>query len=594
MNKIWILLFATLFALPISCSKPQTEAEKSAEVERQVQERLAAERQAQETAASPAEQELNVATTQETEETETAGSRRAAPRRQVPDDSDEESSASYGTFYNRLEPHGSWFETEDYGYVYQPRDAEASRDWRPYTEGRWAYTDAGWTWVSDEPHGWATYHYGRWTRLQNVGWVWVPGNEWAPAWVSWRRSDDYVGWAPLPPEARFDRRKGIHNWSDNYYDIGPTQYAFVSVENLGARRLRESVVPLEQNVTIINRTKNVTNITYSNTTIVNQGPNYDELRGRSRQPIERLRLERRTDEDVYEGRPVVQGEVLTLAAPVIEFRAQQPRRPRQVRRTIATVEVDRGWSAIADRSGAEQARAKMRSEATPPQDLPPKTFRRSVERADAPPAAASPVAEATAAPATPPVAPAAAASPMATAAPARETRPAVTTATPETMATPDTSGSPAMAHPGAAAGDQSKSEQMAERRRMLKEAAKARNLEEHRVPMPDRAKRSLPSPLGSPASASPAEGAATPAIKRGVAADSEFTPAPRPASTAPPATATPAAATSVPSPSPEISPTPSPGEPGKGKGKGRGKGKGKGRDGEPEGEPTQPPGKQPR
>src|SRR2546423_9736807 len=30
----------------------------------------------------------------------------------------------------------------------------------------------------------------------------VPGDEWAPAWVSWRSSKDYVGWAPLPPEAR--------------------------------------------------------------------------------------------------------------------------------------------------------------------------------------------------------------------------------------------------------------------------------------------------------------------------------------------------------------------------------------------------------
>ena len=34
--------------------------------------------------------------------------------------------------------------------------------------------DNGWYWVSDEPFGWVAYHYGRWTRLRNVGWVWVP------------------------------------------------------------------------------------------------------------------------------------------------------------------------------------------------------------------------------------------------------------------------------------------------------------------------------------------------------------------------------------------------------------------------------------
>src|SRR5437773_2233500 len=91
----------------------------------------------------------------------------------------------------------------------QPREAQGSRDWRPYTDGHWVYTDVGWTWVSEEPFGWATYHYGRWTRLRNIGWVWVPGDEWAPAWVSWRKNNDYVGWAPLPPEAQFDRRSGI-------------------------------------------------------------------------------------------------------------------------------------------------------------------------------------------------------------------------------------------------------------------------------------------------------------------------------------------------------------------------------------------------
>ena len=77
---------------------------------------------------------------------------------------DERAPQSYDTFYRKLEPYGAWRESADYGYVWQPRAAQ-SRNWRPYTDGRWAYTDAGWTWVSDEPFGWATYHYGRWTRL---------------------------------------------------------------------------------------------------------------------------------------------------------------------------------------------------------------------------------------------------------------------------------------------------------------------------------------------------------------------------------------------------------------------------------------------
>ena len=89
----------------------------------------------------------------------------------------------------------------DYGYCFQPNVAVSNADWRPYADGYWAYTDVGWTWVSYEDFGWATYHYGRWADLAGYGWVWVPGYEWGPAWVSWRTGGDYVGWAPLPPVA---------------------------------------------------------------------------------------------------------------------------------------------------------------------------------------------------------------------------------------------------------------------------------------------------------------------------------------------------------------------------------------------------------
>jgi hypothetical protein len=50
-----------------------------------------------------------------------------------------------------------------------------------------------------ERWGWATYHYGRWGFKEDIGWYWVPGTVWAPAWVSWRKSPKHVAWAPLPP-----------------------------------------------------------------------------------------------------------------------------------------------------------------------------------------------------------------------------------------------------------------------------------------------------------------------------------------------------------------------------------------------------------
>lgn len=385
-------------AAVVSCQKQQTEAEKNAEIERQVQERLASERQAQQqqqldqrqadldarekalaekqnatTASTPAEQGES-----ESRESESA-IRTRAPRPAI--------TTGYSTFYNRLEPYGDWIEAGDYGYVFHPREAERSSNWRPYTDGRWVYTDAGWTWISEEPFGWATYHYGRWTRLRGVGWVWVPGNQWAPAWVSWRKSNDYVGWAPLPPEARFDQRIGIRNWSDSYYEVGPDQYCFVASREFGAPRVQQTLLPPERNVMIINQTTNVTNITYNNTTIVNEGPNYDEVRAISREPMQRFRLERNVNVDVSAepSRPEMRGETVVIAAPVIAAPGANER-PTTVKQTVAAAAVDLGWAAIVNQEEAKKARQKMKSEATAPSNAPSKKFMRPASSAGAAPA----------------------------------------------------------------------------------------------------------------------------------------------------------------------------------------------------------------
>lgn len=106
---------------------------------------------------------------------------------------------SFQLFFDQLQPHGVWVRHARHQYVFCPTGVDAS--WRPYTHGRWLYVEGrGWYFASDEPFAWATYHYGRWFPDRDLGWCWVPGTKWAPAWVSWRRSDNVVGWAPLPPE----------------------------------------------------------------------------------------------------------------------------------------------------------------------------------------------------------------------------------------------------------------------------------------------------------------------------------------------------------------------------------------------------------
>jgi len=108
---------------------------------------------------------------------------------------------AYDDFRNdaQLSWNGEWIDTPEYGTVWRPR--RVSEDWQPYVYGRWVWTDAGWAWASDEPFGWAVYHYGRWAWAPAVGWMWVPGRVWAPAWVSWRWTDGYAAWCPMGPRA---------------------------------------------------------------------------------------------------------------------------------------------------------------------------------------------------------------------------------------------------------------------------------------------------------------------------------------------------------------------------------------------------------
>ena len=161
-----------------------------------------------------------------------------------------------------LTPYGSWVQVGQYGRCWHPRGVEAG--WQPYTVGYWDSTDAGWYWQSDEPWAWACYHYGSWYQDPSVGWVWIPGTEWAPAWVTWRDSDDYVGWAPCGPglavlAPSFFVFCDIHHFHDHF----SSRHDFVV-----------------NNTTIINRTRVVNNFDRRNidvgghqrTIFVNRGP----------------------------------------------------------------------------------------------------------------------------------------------------------------------------------------------------------------------------------------------------------------------------------------------------------------------------------
>jgi len=119
-------------------------------------------------------------------------------------------------YADELDNHGRWVQSDEFGWVWQPNGV--AEDWRPYSEGRWAPYPGGMTWVSDEPWAYVAYHHGRWNWGAGLGWCWIPGVNYSPAWVAWNNTPGYCGWAPLgyyntPCTYGYGAWKGGYAWN---------------------------------------------------------------------------------------------------------------------------------------------------------------------------------------------------------------------------------------------------------------------------------------------------------------------------------------------------------------------------------------------
>jgi len=162
--------------------------------------------------------------------------------------------------YDDLDDNGDWRDEGDYGHVWYPH---VEVGWAPYREGHWDWIDPwGYTWVDDSSWGYAPFHYGRWVSVGGRwGWVAGPVNVqavYAPALVvfiggggGWGAN---IGWFPLGPR---------EVWVPSYR----VSAGYMTRVNVSNTVVSTTVITNVYNTTIINKTTNITNITYANRSV---------------------------------------------------------------------------------------------------------------------------------------------------------------------------------------------------------------------------------------------------------------------------------------------------------------------------------------
>ena len=135
--------------------------------------------------------------------------------------------------------------------------------WAPYRNGYWTWTDTGYTWVSYDPWGWATDHYGVWRHHGSYGWIWLPFErlEYRPCVVSWFYNEGYVGWYPYYSGYSRGYAHGYeHGFNDGYWE------GFRAGAQYGSGNYYPGFTVVQHNTFI---TQNIVNVHVTNVTVVN-------------------------------------------------------------------------------------------------------------------------------------------------------------------------------------------------------------------------------------------------------------------------------------------------------------------------------------
>jgi uncharacterized protein DUF6600 len=242
-------------------------------------------------------------------------------------------SISIGGFYDELDPYGRWIDCR-YGECWVPE--RVGYDWQPYSNGEWIYTEYGWTWVSYDPWGESPYHYGTWVYLDRYGWSWVPGTVWAPAWVTWSYSDNYVGWAPLPPDYAF----GYSGYSGRPIVLASTRYVFVPTNRFVGTNVRTVRVAPQQTATIFRQTTPITRFAVTSGIVRNTALPVERIQRATRSRIETRRV--RSEPRPISGWSSRSQRSVSIVAPAAEVKRAFAARPQRAPERDRSDRINRG------------------------------------------------------------------------------------------------------------------------------------------------------------------------------------------------------------------------------------------------------------
>ena len=219
---------------------------------------------------------------------------------------------SISVFHDQLTPYGRWVVAGSYGNVWVPHVAVG---WAPYVDGQWVYTDYGWTWVSSDPWGGVPCHYGSWAWVDPYGWVWTPGTVWAPAWVTWAYSGDYVGWAPIPPSFALS----VTGYVGAPVVVATTRYCFVPARQFVGVNVASVRVPVARNATIFSSAVKTTNFRVSEGIVRTAGPPTAQIEKAAARRIAPVSIDRvKTAPTTLEQAGVTRASRVAVAAPAVE------------------------------------------------------------------------------------------------------------------------------------------------------------------------------------------------------------------------------------------------------------------------------------